>query len=133
MFFIFSMNMHGLFLWQIKKGITVTNAFQKILDESSCKPNKIWVHKGIEFYNKSMKSWLEKDAIVMNSTHNKEKSVVAERFIRVLKNKIDKYRNSIQKISIYVYTDNLDYIVYRYTYYSTNKMKPVDVIKNVMM
>ena len=80
-----------------------------------------------------MKSWLQKDAIVMNSTHNKEKSVVAERFIRVLKNKIDMYRNSIQKISIYVYTDNLDYIVYRHTYYSTNKMKPVDVIKNVMI
>ena len=32
-----------------KKGITIANAFQKILDESNCKPNKIWVDKGSEF------------------------------------------------------------------------------------
>ena len=25
-----------------KTGITITNAFQKILDESHCKPNQIW-------------------------------------------------------------------------------------------
>ena len=43
-----------------KKGITITNAFQKILDESNRKPNKIWVDKASEFYNKSMKSRLEK-------------------------------------------------------------------------
>ena len=42
-----------------RKGITITNAFQKILDGPSCKPNKIWVDKGSEFYNRSMKSWLE--------------------------------------------------------------------------
>ena len=41
-----------------KKCIIITNAFQKILDESSRKPNKIWVDKGSEFYNRSMKSWL---------------------------------------------------------------------------
>ena len=34
-----------------KKGITITNAFQKILKESNRKPNKIWVDKGSEFYN----------------------------------------------------------------------------------
>ena len=34
--------------------------FKKILDESNRKPNKIWVDKGKEFYNRSMKSWLEK-------------------------------------------------------------------------
>ena len=27
-----------------KKGITITDAFQKFLDESERKPNKIWVH-----------------------------------------------------------------------------------------
>ena len=37
-----------------KKGITIINAFQKILDESNCKPNKIWVDKGIEFINEIM-------------------------------------------------------------------------------
>ena len=39
-----------------KKEITITNAFQKILDESNQKPNKIWVDKGSKFYNRSMKS-----------------------------------------------------------------------------
>ena len=38
-----------------KKGIMITNAFQKILDKSNRKPNKIWVDKGSEFYNRSMK------------------------------------------------------------------------------
>ena len=38
-----------------KKGITITNAFQKILDRSNRKPNKIWVDKGSEFYNNSFK------------------------------------------------------------------------------
>ena len=40
----------------LKKRITITNAFQKILDESSRKPNKIWVDKGNKFYNRSKKS-----------------------------------------------------------------------------
>ena len=53
---------------KVKKGITITNAFQKILKESSRKPNKIWVDKGSEFYNKSMKSWLEQNDIEMYST-----------------------------------------------------------------
>ena len=43
-----------------KKGNTITNTFQKILDKSNHKPNKIWVNKGSKFYNRSMKSWLEK-------------------------------------------------------------------------
>ena len=38
-----------------KKGITITNAFQKILDGSNRKPKKIWVDKGSEFYNSSFK------------------------------------------------------------------------------
>ena len=32
-----------------KKGITITNAFPKILDESNPKPNKIWVDRGSKF------------------------------------------------------------------------------------
>ena len=55
-----------------KKGITITNASQKMLKESNRKRNKIWVDKGLEFYNRSMKSWLEKNAIGMHSTHTKE-------------------------------------------------------------
>ena len=74
-----------------KKGITFTNAFQKILKESNCKPIKTWVDKGSKFYNRSMKSWIEKTAIEMHSMHNEGKSVVSERFIRTLKYKFYKY------------------------------------------
>ena len=41
---------------KVKKGVTITNTFQNILDESNCKANKIWVYKGSEFYNRSTKS-----------------------------------------------------------------------------
>ena len=75
-----------------RKSITTTNAFQKILDESNRKPNKIWVDKCSEICNRSMKSWLQE-----NDIHNERKSVVSERFIRVLKNKIYKYRTSISQ------------------------------------
>ena len=73
-----------------------------------------------------MKSWLEKNTTEMYSTHNEGKSVVAERFIRTLKNKIYKYLTSISKN---VYIDKLDDIVNRYntTYYSTVKMKHANV------
>ena len=65
----------------------------------------------------------------MYSTHNEEKSVVTERFIRTLKNKIYKYMTSISKN---VYIDKLDDIVneYNHTYHSTIKMKPIDVKDN---
>ena len=70
-----------------KKDITVTNAFQKVLDESNQKPNKISLDKGSEFYNKPMKSFLQNNDVEMYSIHNEGKSVVAQRFIRTLKNK----------------------------------------------
>ena len=73
-----------------------------------------------------MKSWLQKNAIEMYSTHNEGKSVIAERFIRTLKNKIYKYMTSISK---HVYIGELNDIVNKYNniYHSTIKMKPVNV------
>ena len=50
-----------------------------------------------EFYNTSTKSWLKDNDIKMFSTHNEEQSVVAERFIRTLNNKMSKYMTSISK------------------------------------
>ena len=38
-----------------KKGASIVDAFQKILDDSNRKPNKIWVDKGSKFYNNSFK------------------------------------------------------------------------------
>ena len=60
------------------------------MEESNHKPNKIWVDKGSDCYNRSMKSWLEENNIEMCSTHNEEKSVIAERLIRAKKIKIKK-------------------------------------------
>ena len=112
-----------------KKGISIVKAFQSILKQSNRKPNKIWVDKGSEFYNAYFKKWLLDNGIVMYSTHNEGKSVVAERFIRTLKNKIYNYITSISKN---VYIDKLDDIVdeYNNTYHTTIKMKPADVKDN---
>ena len=71
-----------------KKSLTITNAFQKILDELGCKPNIIWVDKRSEFYNRSTKSWLQDNDIEMPSARNKGKYFVTERFIRTLKHKL---------------------------------------------
>ena len=57
-----------------KKVITITNTFQNILKESYRKSKKIWVDKLSEFYNRSMKSWPEKNDIEMYSMHNEGKS-----------------------------------------------------------
>ena len=113
-----------------EKGVSIVKAFQSILKQSnSSKPNKIWVDKGSEFYNTYFKKWLRDNDVVMYSTHNEGKSVVAERFIRTLKSKIYKYMTSISKN---VYIDKLDDIVdeYNNTYHTTIKMKPIDVKDN---
>ena len=112
-----------------KKGVSTVGAFQSTLKQSNRKPNKIWVDKGSEFYNTSFKKWLQGNDIIIYSTHNEGKSVVAERFIRALKNKIYKYMTSISKN---VYIEKLNAIVNEYndTYHTTNKMKPIDVKDN---
>ena len=112
-----------------KKGVSIFNAFQIILKTSNRKPNKIWVDKGSEFYNSSFKKWLKDNDIEMYSTNNEGKSVIAERFIRTLKNKIYKYMTSISKNG---YIDKLDDIVKKYnnTCHKSIKMKPVDIKDN---
>ena len=114
-----------------KKGISIVKAFQIILKQSNRKQNKIWVDKGSEFYNAYFKKWLQDNNIVMYSTHNEGKSIVAERFIRTLKSKIYKYKY-MTSISKNVYIDKLDDIVdeYNNTYHTTIKMKPIDVKDN---
>ena len=98
---------------------------ENILDESKRKPNKIWVDKGSEYYNRSMKLFLQNNDVEMYSMHNEEKFVFAGRFIRALQKRNYKYMT----ISKNVYIDKLDGIVNKCnnTYHSTIKMKPVDV------
>ena len=65
-----------------KKGISIVNAFNKIIKQSNRKSNKIWIDRGGEFYNNVFEKWLSDNDINMYSTYNEGKSVVAERFIR---------------------------------------------------
>ena len=89
----------------------VTKAFKKFLKESTrheCKskqhnPNQIRLHKGSKFYNRSMKSWPEKNYMEIHSTCNEGKYLVSERFIRTLKNKIYKYMTSVSKMYILIH------------------------------
>ena len=68
----------------------------------------------------------------MYSTHNEGKSVVAERFIRTIKNKIYKYMTTISKN---VYIDKLDDIVHKYNNekHTKIKMKSIDVKDNTYL
>ena len=111
-----------------KKGTSIVNAFGKIISKGK-KPNKIWVDQGSEFYNNSFKKFLKINNIEVYSTYNEAKSVVAERFIRTLKNKIFKHMTAISRN---VYLDVLDDIVNKYnnTIHRTKKMKPIDVISD---
>ena len=115
-----------------KKGISIVNAFNKIIKQSNRKPNKIWVDQGGEFYNNVFEKWLsDNDIINMYSTHNEGKSVVAERFIRTLKNKSYKHMTATGKN---VYYDVLDDVVNQNnnTKHNTIKMKPKDVKNNIV-
>ena len=108
-----------------KKGTTVVNAFQSILDNSKRKPNKIWVDQGSEFYNNHFKKWLKDNNIEMCSAHSEGKSVVAERFIRTLKNKIYKHMTAISK-NVYFDVLNGNVDKYNNAYHKTIKVKPID-------
>ena len=67
-----------------------------------------WSKKKKKFYNSSMQNWLDDDDVLMHSTHNEGKSVVAERFLRSLKGWIYKklrandskpYRSYLNKLA----------------------------------
>ena len=132
-FLLCAIDIFSKYAWVVplkdKKGITIVDAFQKILKESNRRPNKIWVDKGNEFYNNSFKKWLKDNDIEIYSIHNEAKSVVAERFIRTLKTKTYKYMTLVLKN---VYIDKLDDIVgeYNNTYHRTINMKLIDVKDN---
>ena len=114
-----------------KKGISIVNAFQKIISEGR-KLNKIWVDQGGEFYNNLFKKFLKINDTEMYSTYNEGKSVVAKRFIRTLKNKIFKHMKAVSKN---VYFDMLDDVVNKCNskVHRTIKMKAIDVISEFQM
>ena len=97
-----------------KKGIKTADSFEKSLDESGRIPNKTCVDKDTKFYNRSLRSWLEKNYIEIYSTYNEGKSIVVERFIRPLNVYIHKFGDIFKKCNN--------------KYHSAIKMKAVDAI-----
>ena len=114
-----------------KRGITIINAVQKIISKRR-KPNKIWVDQGGKLYNNLFKRFLKINNIEMYSTYKEVKPLIAERFIKTMKNKIFKHMTAVSK---YIYFDVLDDIVDRYnnTVHRTIKMKPIDVTSDLML
>ena len=93
-FLLCVVNIYSKYAWVVplkdKKGIMITSTFQKISDKSDRKTNKLWVAQSSEFYNKSMKFWLQGKYIEIYLTPSNGKFVVAERFVRTMKKKIYK-------------------------------------------
>ena len=60
-FLLCVIDIFSIYAWVVplkdNKGVGIVDVFQKILDKSRCKPNKIWVDKGSKFYNNSFKKW----------------------------------------------------------------------------
>ena len=67
-----------------KKGKKGFNTFIEIVNESNREPNNLWVDQRRELYNKLRQEWLDNNNILMYSTHNQEKSVTVEWFIKTL-------------------------------------------------
>ena len=104
-----------------KKGETVANALKDIFKKR--KPGKLWTDKGKEFYNKDVK-----DLVELYSTENEEKSSIAERWVRTIKEKMWKY---FTDNNTYNYINALPDLVedYNNTVHSSTKLTPIDASK----
>ena len=74
-----------------KKGLTITNPFQKILNESNCKPNKICLDKGSKFYKRSIESFLQNNSIEKNEFYKYMASISKNAYIIKLDDTVNKY------------------------------------------
>ena len=104
-----------------KKGETVADALKDIFKKR--KPEKLWTDTGREFYNKDVK-----DLVELYSTENEEKSSIAERWVRTIKEKMWKY---FTDNNTYKYIDALPDLVedYNNTVHSSTKLTPIDASK----
>ena len=66
-----------------KTGVNVADALNEIFKERRCA--KMWVDKGLEFYNKHVKALLLALDVQLYSTENEEKSCVVESWNRRMK------------------------------------------------
>ena len=106
-----------------KKGETIVNALKEIFKESGRRPDKLWTDKGREFFNKDVR-----DLVYLYATENEEKSSIAERWIRTMKEKMFKYFTDYNTNK---YIDVLPELVedYNNTVHSSTKLTPTDASK----
>ena len=104
-----------------KKGETMAKELKELFKKR--KPEKLWTDKGREFYNKDVK-----DLVELYSTENEEKSSIAERWIRTIKEKMWKY---FTDNNTYNYIDVLPDLVedYNNTVHSSTKLTPIEASK----
>ena len=72
-----------------KSGLYITNGYKIVLGESK-KPEKLWVDRGSEFYNKTIKSLIKEYETELYTTYSDLKAVFIERFNRTLLHIINK-------------------------------------------
>ena len=106
-----------------KKGETIVKALKEIFKESGRRPDKLWTDKGREFFNKDVR-----DLVYLYATENEEKSSIAERWIRTMKEKMFKY---FTDNNTYNYINALPELVedYNNTVHSSTKLTPTDASK----
>ena len=127
-YLLFAIDLFSKYMWVFpikeKKGTSIVNT-QKIISKER-KPKKTWVDQGSEFYKNTFKDFLKRNNTEMYSTYNEGKSIVTERFISTLKNKIFKDMTATSKN---LYFDVLDDIAdkYKNTVHRTITMKAIDI------
>lgn len=106
-----------------KNAPTVLQAVKTVVDESKREPERIWVDKGSEFYNKEFLAWTKNENITIYSTYGESKSVVVERFIRTLKELIMKKFTATNSYDwVKLLPEILEF--YNHRYHKTIKMSP---------
>ena len=108
-----------------KRAKTFLNVFIEITNENERKPNKLQIDQGREFYNNLMQKWLDDNDILLYSIHDEGKSVVVERFVKTLKNKIYKKMIVNDEKSYISYLNKL-VDEYSNTYHRSIGKNPVD-------
>ena len=110
-------------LLQNKKGETVAAAFEKIF-KLGRQPRLLWTDKGKEFYNKNVNQLLSRKNIKLYSTENEEKSSVAERFNRTIKQKMWKMFSANNNM---IYFDKIDELLNNYnsSWHRSVRMSPI--------
>ena len=118
-----------------KSGLSITNGFKTILSEGR-KPEKLWVDRGSEFYNKTFKSLLKEygtgkaaSGIELYSIYSDLKAVFIERFNRTLLHIINK-PIFINGDGNWVNISNDAVVKYNNNIHSTINMTPVDASNN---